>query len=65
MSAMNADPLAAGDSRTPVALRPGGPGDLDAVAALLTEAFLPDPIMSAITACTSGDGCPPTLRTKW
>ena len=46
-------------------IRVAGPDDLDAVAALLTEAFLPDPIMSAITACTSGDGCPPTLRTKW
>ena len=31
-------------------IRVAGPDDLDAVAALLTEAFLPDPIMSAITA---------------
>ena len=47
---MNADPLAAGDSRTPVALRPGGPGDLDAVAALLTGAFADDPVVRVIIA---------------
>lgn len=47
---MNADPLAAGDSRTPVALRPGGPGDLDAVAVLLTGAFADDPVVRVIIA---------------
>lgn len=47
---MNADPLAAGDSRTPVALRPGGQGDLDAVAALLTGAFADDPVVRVIIA---------------
>ena len=47
---MNADPLAAGDSRTPVALRPGRPGDLDAVAALLTGAFADDPVVRVIIA---------------
>ncbi|WP_051000657.1 GNAT family N-acetyltransferase [Actinomyces timonensis] len=47
---MNADRLAAGDSRTSLELRPGGPGDLDAVAVLLTGAFADDPVVRVIIA---------------